>query len=383
MAGFGVSGSGGQGFAIKLEADGDAKIGNSADDVIQITGSLKVDGGAIFNEGSIAANFRVEGNNSENIFFIDGTNDRIGIDTASPAALLHISSSTTGVIFRIDHPDSGVDNPIFFVTGSSGNSRVGIGTETPDATFAISDNGKVFEVGSAAEGSWFEVNNGTVYLNLGGGISIAGGTNLGQRFNIAPINGTYGALGIGKYPGSTVNIVEVNSANSDEGGDFFVIKSDGKVGIATTTPSVALDVDGSVHCQGQFARGTATKNLGSGTTSTITPSSLGAGTVLITATSATTPTSGATEMMHVCTIADGTTAGELLTLVLVTTALDGSAGAASMGVILFAPTNPLNPSETTTVVGEASAGTSPIGTTAQYIWTGSKWARLSVNGSAT
>ena len=383
MAGFGVSGSGGQGFAIKLEADGDAKIGNSADDVIQITGSLKVDGGAIFNEGSIAANFRVEGNNSENIFFIDGTNDRIGIDTASPAALLHISSSTTGVLFRIDHPDSGVDNPIFFVTGSSGNSRVGIGTETPDATFAISDNGKVFEVGSADEGSWFEVNNGIVYLNLGGGTTIAGGDNLGQRFNIAPINGTYGALGIGKYPGSTVNIVEVNSANSDEGGDFFVIKSDGKVGIATTTPSVALDVDGSVHCQGQFARGTATKDLGSGTTSTIAPSSLGAGTVLITASGVTTPTSGPTETMHVCTIADGTTAGELLTLVLVTTALDGSAGAASMGVILFAPTNPLNPSETTTVVGEASAGTSPIGTTAQYIWTGSKWARLSVNGSAT
>jgi hypothetical protein len=381
-AGYGIS-DGAGGFVTKLESDGDAKIGNSAGDVIQITGSLKVDGGAVFNEGSIAADFRVEGNNSENIFFIDGTNDRIGIDTASPAALLHISSSTTGVLFRIDHPDSGVDNPIFFVTGSSGNSRVGIGTETPDATFAISDNGKVFEVGSAAEGSWFEVNNGVVYLNLGGGTTIAGGTNLGQRFNISPINATYGALGIGKYPGSTVNIVEVNSANSDEGGDFFVIKSDGKVGIGTTTPSVALDVDGSVHCQGQFARGTATKNLGSGTTSTITPSSLGAGTVLITATSATTPTSGATEMMHVCTIADGTTAGELLTLVLVTTALDGSAGAASMGVILFAPTNPLNPSETTTVVGEASAGTSPIGTTAQYIWTGSKWARLSVNGSAT
>jgi hypothetical protein len=381
-AGYGIS-DGAGGFVTKLESDGDAKIGNSAEDVIQITGSLKVAGGAIFNEGSIAADFRVEGNNSENMFFIDGTNDRIGIDTASPAALLHISSSTTGVLFRIDHPDSGVDNPIFFVTGSSGNSRVGIGTETPDATFAISDNGKVFEVGSAAEGSWFEVNNGVVYLNLGGGTTIAGGTNLGQRFNISPINATYGALGIGKYPGSSVNILEVNSANSDLAGDFFVIKSDGKVGIGTTTPSVALDVDGSVHCQGQFARGTATKNLGSGTTSTITPSSLGAGTVLITATSATTPTSGATEMMHVCTIADGTTAGELLTLVLVTTALDGSAGAASMGVILFAPTNPLNPSETTTVVGEASAGTSPIGTTAQYIWTGSKWARLSVNGSAT
>jgi len=484
-AGYGIS-DGAGGFVTKLEGDGDAKIGNSAEDVIQITGSLKVAGGAVFNEGSIAADFRVEGNNSDHMFFIDGTSDRIGIDTDSPEALLHISSSATGVLFRIDHPDAGIDNPIFFVTGSSGNSRVGIGTETPDATFAISDNGKVLEVGSADEGSWLEVNNGTVYLNLGGGKTIAGGDDLGQRFNISPINATAGALGIGKYPGATVNIVEVNSENSDQGGDFFVINSSGKVGIGktspthalhvanggpsslyleadtdnvdeddtsyikftqdggntgtvlglcpnsaskdpegtaytgalgssflvgtttstaiqfgtndnvrmtikqagnvgigTTNPSVSLDVDGSVHCQGQFARGTATKDLGSGTTSTITPSSLGAGTVLITATSATTPTSGATEMMHVCTIADGTTAGELLTLVLVTTALDGSTGADRMGVILFTPTNPLNPSEITTVVGEASAGTSPIGTTVQYIWTGSKWARLSVNGNAT
>ena len=31
---------------------------------------------------------------------------------------------------------------------------------------------------------------------------------------------------------------------------------------------------------------------------------------------------------------------------------------------------------------KVAGGTSPIGTTAQYIWTGSKWARLSVNGSA-
>ena len=177
---------------------------------------------------------------------------------------------------------------------------------------------------------------------------------------------------------------------SGSGGQGFAIKleADGDAKIGNSADDViqitgSLKVDGSVHCQGQFARGTATKDLGSGTTSTIAPSSLGAGTVLITASGVTTPTSGPTETMHVCTIADGTTAGELLTLVLVTTALDGTGGAASVGAILFAPTNPLNPSEITTVVGAAAnGGTSPIGTTAQYIWTGSKWARLSVNGSA-
>ena len=38
-AGFGASGSGGQGFAIKLEADGDTKLGNSDGDLHQVTGS--------------------------------------------------------------------------------------------------------------------------------------------------------------------------------------------------------------------------------------------------------------------------------------------------------------------------------------------------------
>ena len=56
MGGFGASGSGGQGFAIRLEADGDSKIGNSSGDLHQMTGTLDVlgnsnfDGAAVFNE---------------------------------------------------------------------------------------------------------------------------------------------------------------------------------------------------------------------------------------------------------------------------------------------------------------------------------------------
>ena len=40
-AGFGASGSGGQGFAIRLEADGDTKLGNSDGDLHQVTGTLQ------------------------------------------------------------------------------------------------------------------------------------------------------------------------------------------------------------------------------------------------------------------------------------------------------------------------------------------------------
>ena len=240
--GVGGSGSpGGSDTQVQFN-DGSSFGGDSGLTFNKTSGLLTVAKGAVFNEGSHDSDFRVESNDDANMLFVNAGTNRVGIGTDAPTALLHISSSAIGVLFRIDHPDAGVDNPIFFVTGSSGNSRVGIGTETPDATFAISDNGKVLEVGSADEGSWLEVNNGTVYLNLGGGKTIAGGDDLGQRFNISPINTTAGALGIGKYPGATVNIVEVNSENSDQGGDFFVINSSGKVGIGKTSPTHALHV---------------------------------------------------------------------------------------------------------------------------------------------
>ena len=53
-AGFGIKDSAGD-FVTKLEGDGDAKIGNSAEDVIQITGSLKVNGSIYADDYNITA----------------------------------------------------------------------------------------------------------------------------------------------------------------------------------------------------------------------------------------------------------------------------------------------------------------------------------------
>jgi hypothetical protein len=44
----------------------------------------------IFNDAGIDVNFRVESNNDDNLFFVDGGTDRVGIGTGTPGAPLHI-----------------------------------------------------------------------------------------------------------------------------------------------------------------------------------------------------------------------------------------------------------------------------------------------------
>ena len=47
----------------------------------------------VINEGSADVNFRVEGNGDANLLFCDAGNDRIGIGTAAPGALLNVAGS--------------------------------------------------------------------------------------------------------------------------------------------------------------------------------------------------------------------------------------------------------------------------------------------------
>ena len=134
---------------------------------------------------------------------------------------------------------------------------------------------------------------------------------------------------------------------NNSGGFAFKVDPDGNTTIGDESSDV-LQVTGSAYfngdasISGQFARGVASINLGSGTTSTLNPATSGAGTLLITASSITTPTSGASEMMHICSLADGTTAGQVLTIIIVSTFLTGASGAPDMGVLLIAPNTPLN-----------------------------------------
>ena len=191
----------------KLEGDGDAKLGNSTDDVIQITGSIEMNenifltnngrigigdsdpsyklsvGGSmavgeyiyhkgdantfirfqddsvnlqaggvdfitlteaaqdevVINESSADIDFRVESNHVENMFFVLGSDNRIGIGTNSPqhtldiqeragveAVIRLVGSADVGIRLAADSDNSGEnDNPYidFYQDGLNSNSR--------------------------------------------------------------------------------------------------------------------------------------------------------------------------------------------------------------------------------------------------------------------
>jgi hypothetical protein len=51
-------------------------------------------GGFVFNEAGADADFRVEGDTNQNLLFVDGSTDRVGIGTATPSGELHIQDGT-------------------------------------------------------------------------------------------------------------------------------------------------------------------------------------------------------------------------------------------------------------------------------------------------
>ena len=57
---------------------GGVTIGSTLD----VTGNVSLDGGSfVFNESSADKDFRIESNGQANMFFVDGGNDRIGVNT--------------------------------------------------------------------------------------------------------------------------------------------------------------------------------------------------------------------------------------------------------------------------------------------------------------
>ena len=131
-----------------------ADCGNvTANGTLAVAGNVSLDGGTfVFNESSADLDFRIEGNGDANLFFSDAGNDRIGIKTNSPSTELHVVGGVkaTGAIdfdgggFTFNDSSASVDfrcetNTLanaFFIDGSA--DKIGFGTATPaDASVEI------------------------------------------------------------------------------------------------------------------------------------------------------------------------------------------------------------------------------------------------------
>ena len=119
----------------------------TANGTLDVAGAVNFDGGAfVFNEASADLDFRIESNGAANMFFVDGGNDRIGINQASPSVTLDIvgavkatgavdfdggaftwnQSSANDLDFRCE---TATLANAFFIDGSA--DKIGFGTATP------------------------------------------------------------------------------------------------------------------------------------------------------------------------------------------------------------------------------------------------------------
>jgi hypothetical protein len=121
---------------------------------LDVAGAVNVNGGNfIFNEASADVDFRVESNGNANAIFVDGGNDRVGIFNASPSVALDVTgaakisgavdldggaftwndSSANDLDFRCE---TATLANAFFIDGSA--DKIGFGTSSPaDASVEI------------------------------------------------------------------------------------------------------------------------------------------------------------------------------------------------------------------------------------------------------
>ncbi len=343
-AGYGIS-DGSGGYVTKLEGDGDAKIGNSADDVIQITGSLKVDGGAVFNEGSADKDFRVESNHATHMFYIDGGTNRIGVGNNSPQNLFDIIDPFNDIS---GHERDAV---LRLVSKKSVGIKLVADTDNSDE----SDNPFVdFYADGNQDTSGRNNRKGSLALE-----DVAGTTFTGSLADAFFMDAFYPLIGHSSRPLQIANA----SINGGHAARITLEGTNGYVGIHTATPTHSLEVSGDLKATEEVILGTTSTDLGSGTTSTLTPAS---SVHLLDATSITMDLATGAHMM---TIADGTTAGQILKIILNTTT-----------------NNVLIGVSTTNILGSYSGiafENNKQGAAFEFVWTGSKWAMMSSNPLAT
>jgi len=121
---------------------------------LDVVGAVNLDGGNfIFNETSADVDFRIESNGNANAIFVDGGNDRVGIFNASPSVAFDVTGAAkiSGAVDldggSFTWNDSSADDldfrcetatlaNAFFIDGSA--DKIGFGTATPaDASVEI------------------------------------------------------------------------------------------------------------------------------------------------------------------------------------------------------------------------------------------------------
>jgi len=245
-----------------------------------LTGDVNVTGAAVFNEAGADKDFRVEGDTDANLLFVDASTDRVGIGTSTPAYTFDLNKASGS--FRVRDATGGNDvvirsiaGPVSLI-GSVANTpigittndttriyvtaagNVGIGTDTPQNKTHIQQT-------SATTNAVTQVlrldsqSSGTPAIGIGVGMEFAaetsaGNTEVGVMLEAVTTDVTAAS--------EDFDLVFKTMQNGTAAAERVRIRSDGNVGIGTSSPNTILSLSRSSACVAQFANGTATAQVG-------------------------------------------------------------------------------------------------------------------------
>jgi hypothetical protein len=219
-----------------------------------------------------------------NTLYIDSTNNRVGIGTASPGVKLDLvdntgSLSATNDItaqftradgtynpkLRIRHSTTGSDISHSYST-TADNLTFSIGNSEairihPDGKVGFGASSQAQQVAIVVDNSSTVITNGTQNLELSN-INGTNGTYSRILFNDNPGGAGAGVIGF-KLTDTTSNYgqFEFWTSGSSGSGTRMVIEPNGNVGIGTSSPSQKLDVVGSIEVSdGIYIGGTGSAN---------------------------------------------------------------------------------------------------------------------------